>query len=195
MNLNLHNTEFARSAADPSGFVRDGLPVVAFAGKSNVGKSSTINALLRRKSLAKVSDTPGKTGLVNYYLIDGKLYFADLPGYGFAKTSKSQKAAWGTLMDAFFAESKNLALCVLIVDARHKPTADDIQMSDYLAHAGIPYFVAANKVDKLKSSEAELQMRSIRETLDLDGGVSLIGYSARSRFGVDSLRNKLFGTL
>ena len=195
MNLNLHSTEFARSAADPSGFVRDGLPVVAFAGKSNVGKSSTINALLRRKSLARVSDTPGKTGLVNYYLIDGKLYFADLPGYGFAKTSKSQKAAWGALMDAFFTESKNLSLCVLIVDARHKPTADDIQMSDYLAHAGIPYFVAANKVDKLKSSELELNLQSVRETLALDDGVSIIGYSARTKSGVESLRSKLFGSL
>lgn len=192
MKLNLHNTELVRSAADPSGFIRDRLPVVAFAGRSNVGKSSTINALLNRKSLARVSETPGKTNLVNYYLIDRKLYLVDLPGYGFAKTSKAQKAEWGALMEAFFADREHLTLCVLIVDARHKPTADDVSMKDYLSHTGIPYFVAANKADKLKSSELDAQMRLIRETLELDDSVGLVSYSARTKSGVDRLRGMLF---
>lgn len=195
MNLNLHNAEFIKSAADPSGFIRDGLPVIAFAGRSNAGKSSTINALLNRKSLARVSETPGKTSFVNYYQIDKKLYLADLPGFGFAKTSKAQKAAWGALMDAFFADRENLYLCVLIVDSRHKPTADDIQMSNYLAYAGIPYIVAANKVDKLKKSAIEPQMQLIRETLDLDDADNLIYYSARTKSGIESFRDMLFGAL
>ena len=113
MSLNLHNVEFIKSAAGPSAFIRDGLDVVAFAGRSNAGKSSTINALLNRKSIARVSETPGKTNLVNYFLIDKKMYLADLPGYGFAKVSKATKAEWQALMESFFAERENLSLCTV----------------------------------------------------------------------------------
>ncbi len=180
MSLNLHNVEFIKSAANPKGFIRDSLPVVAFAGRSNAGKSSTINALLNRKSIARVSETPGKTNLVNYFLIDKKLYLADLPGYGFAKVSKATKAEWEALMEAFFADRENLSLCVLLVDARHKPTADDVMMSNYLRLTGIPYIVAANKVDKVKKRDLEGQLKLIKETLELDESVELTHYSART---------------
>ena len=192
MSLNLHNTEFIKSAATPSAFIRDMLPVVAFAGRSNAGKSSTINALLNRKSIARVSETPGKTNFVNYFLIDKGLYLADLPGYGFAKVSKSNKVEWEALMEAFFADRENLSLCVLLVDARHKPTADDIQMSEYLKFTGIPFIVAANKSDKLRKGDIEGQLKMIREALQIDESVLLINYSAKTREGIDRLRNTIF---
>lgn len=193
MSLNLHNVEFIKSAAGPSAFIRDGLDVVAFAGRSNAGKSSTINALLNRKSIARVSETPGKTNLVNYFLIDKKMYLADLPGYGFAKVSKATKAEWQALMESFFAERENLSLCVLLVDARHKPTADDIMMCDYFRLTSIPFVVAANKSDKVKKKAIEGQLEMIRETLHLDESVTLIHYSARTKEGIDRLKKIVFG--
>ena len=132
MNVNLHNVEFIRSAASKSGFIFDSMPKIAFAGKSNVGKSSTINALLNRKNFARVGDSPGKTVHVNYFLIDKKVYFVDLPGYGFAKVSKEEQQRWGSLMDSFFTMKNTVDFSVLIVDLRHAPTTNDYVMCNFL---------------------------------------------------------------
>ena len=123
--LNINKAEFIKSAAAPSGFIRDALPNIVFSGKSNVGKSSVINRLLNRKNFARVGQSPGKTIHVNYFLIDKKVYFVDLPGYGYAKVSKAERERWGKLMEQFFAVDGLIDLGVMIVDSRHKPTADD----------------------------------------------------------------------
>lgn len=192
MRLNLYNAEFIKSVSDIEGVITDPLPKIVFAGKSNVGKSSTINALLNRKSLARVSVSPGKTIYMNYYLIDRKLYLVDLPGYGFAKASRKLKRSWGKLMDDFFANARDITLCVLIVDARHAPSAEDRMMCDYLKQTGIPFILAANKTDAVKKSEVDRRLREIALSLELGEEVLPVPYSARTKAGVDKLRNILF---
>ena len=152
MTINFNKAEFVLSATTQNAFIRDGRPQVTFAGRSNVGKSSVINRLLNRKNLARVGATPGKTSQVNYFRIDGKLYFTDLPGYGYAKVSKEERDRWGRLMESYFQEPGLISLGVLIVDARHKPSADDVTMCDWFKEAGCPMLVVANKVDKLKKA-------------------------------------------
>ncbi|MBQ9393469.1 MAG: YihA family ribosome biogenesis GTP-binding protein, partial [Oscillospiraceae bacterium] len=147
MAINFSKAEFVLSAAQPDAFVRDALPQVAFAGRSNVGKSSVINRLLGRKNLARVGATPGKTTQINYFRIDGKLYFTDLPGYGYAQVSKAERDRWGALMEQYFAEPGLISLGVLIVDARHKPTADDVTMAEWFKSAPGRFVVVANKLD------------------------------------------------
>ena len=153
MAINFNKAEFVLSAVKASTFIRDGKPQVTFAGRSNVGKSSVINRLLGRKNFARVGATPGKTNQINYFDIDGKIYFTDLPGYGYAKVSKEERDRWGRLMESYFAEPDLITLGVLIVDARHKPTADDVTMCDWFKGTGCPVIVVANKLDKLKKSE------------------------------------------
>jgi GTP-binding protein len=187
MGLNVNKTEFIKSAAGPKDFIRNNLPVVAFAGRSNVGKSSLINRLLNRKNFARVGSAPGKTTHINYFLIDGKLYFADLPGYGYAKVSKEEKARWGTLMEKFFSDGSLVSLGVLIVDSRHKPTADDCLMADWFKQTGCPLIVAANKCDKLKKSQLEPSLELIRLTLELDEDTPLLAVSAEKGTGVGQL--------
>lgn len=194
MTMNLHNAEFIKSAPGKSGFIRDGLPMIAFAGRSNAGKSSTINAILGRKSLARVSESPGKTIHVNYYLIDKELYLVDLPGYGFARTAKSRKEDWGTMMDDYFAETENITLCVLIVDARHTPSDEDCMMCDYLKETGVPFVVAANKVDSVKKSELSAKRTNIVTTLEIDDSIPFLFYSARLKTGIEEFKNLLFTT-
>ena len=185
--LNVNKTEFIRSAAAPSQFIRSSVPAVVFAGKSNVGKSSVINRMLNRKNFARVGSEPGKTVHVNYFLIDGKLYFVDLPGYGYAKVSRSEKERWGKLMESFFAEDGLIDLGVMIVDARHKPTADDVTMAQWFKDSGCRLVLVANKLDKLKKSEIEPNLRLIRETLELPEDVPLIPFSAEKGQGREVL--------
>lgn len=192
MSINLHNAEFVKSAADGRSFICDELPKVAFAGRSNVGKSSTINALLNRNRLARVSENPGKTAHVNYYLIDGAAYLVDLPGYGFAKVSKTERERWGHMMEEYFNDrANNLKLCVLIVDARHKPTADDRRMCDYFRQCGYPFMVIANKADKLKKSEIEAQRGVISEALTLDPSEPPVFYSAYKKSDLESILERV----
>ena len=178
MAINFNQAEFVLSAVKPATFIRDGRPQVTFAGRSNVGKSSVINRLLNRKNFARVGATPGKTTQINYFRIDGKIYFTDLPGYGYAKVSKDERDRWGCLMENYFAEEGLITLGVLIVDARHKPTADDVTMCDYFKSTQCPMVVVANKLDKLKKSEIEPNLALIRQTLTLDDSVQLIPFSA-----------------
>lgn len=186
-NFNVNKAEFIKSAADPAGFIRDELPNIVFSGKSNVGKSSVINRLLNRKNFARVGQSPGKTIHVNYFLIDGKAYFVDLPGYGYAKVSMKERERWGKLMERFFAAEGLIDLGVMIVDSRHKPTADDVTMAQWFKSTQCPMVVVANKCDKLKKSEIEPNMDLIRETLELPDEVVLIPFSAEKGNGKDAL--------
>ena len=186
MELNFNKVEFIRSAVKPADFIRDGLPQLAFAGRSNVGKSSVINRLVNRKNFARVGASPGKTRQINYFLLDGRAYLVDLPGYGYAKVSKAERDRWGRLMENYFA-SGLITLGVMIVDARHKPTADDVTMAGWFYDAECPLAVAANKLDKLKKSEIEPNLERIRETLDLREGDGLIPFSAERGDGKEQL--------
>jgi len=176
--MNLHNVEFIKSAVSVDAVPQDGLRQIVFSGKSNVGKSSVINKLLNRKQFARVSATPGKTVHINYFLIDKKIYFVDLPGYGYAKVAKTEKARWSALMESFFRNPFYISLGVMIVDSRHKPTNDDITMANWYKNSGCPLVVVANKIDKLKKSEIAPNIAVIRETLELPDNVKVIEFSA-----------------
>ena len=184
--MNFQKVDFLISAAAPKDFPKDRLPQIAFAGKSNVGKSSVINRLLQRKNFARVGDKPGKTIHVNYFTIDSKCYFVDLPGYGFAKVSEKEKARWGKLREDYFAAGR-IDLGVLIVDYRHPPTNNDITMADWFIQSGCPFVVVANKMDKLKKSELEPNLKTIREDLNLPDNVPVIPFSAEKGNGRDDL--------
>ena len=192
MSINLQNAEFILSAASAKDFLRDGLPQVAFAGRSNVGKSSVINRLLNRKNFARVGAAPGKTIHINYFKIDKTFYLVDLPGYGYAKVSKSERDRWGRLMESYFAHPELMTLGVMIVDSRHKPTADDCTMAQWFKDTGCPLIVVANKLDKLKKSEIEPNLQRIRETLELGEEVTVIPFSAEKGTGKDELLRAIF---
>ena len=185
--LNVNKAEFIKSAASPRQFIQSSIPSVVFAGKSNVGKSSVINRMLNRKNFARVGASPGKTIHVNYFFIDQKIYFVDLPGYGYAKVSQAERDRWGKLMEDFFATPGLIDLGVMIVDARHKPTADDVTMAEWFKSSGCRLVVVANKLDKLKKSEIEPNMQLIRETLTLPDEVLLIPFSAAKGTGWEEL--------
>lgn len=188
MALNFAKVEFVRSAADRSGFLRDGLPQFAFAGRSNVGKSSVINRLVGRKNLAYVGASPGKTTQINYFLVDKGAYLVDLPGYGYAKVSRAEKERWGRLMESYFQdESGILTAGVLIVDIRHKPTENDLIMHRWFRETGCPEIVVANKLDKLKKSQVEPALALIRETLELTEADTLVPFSAEKGSGKEEL--------
>ena len=168
------------------------LPEFAFAGKSNVGKSSLINALMNRKSLARTSSQPGKTQTINFYRINQDMYYVDLPGYGYAKVSQAEKERWARLMESYFQEEADrITAGVLIVDIRHKPTANDLTMHDWFRRTGCPEIVVANKLDKLKKSQVEPALQLIRETLELTEADILLPFSAEKGDGKDELIRRL----
>ena len=170
MAVNLQKTEFILSAASPKDFLRDGLPQIAFAGRSNVGKSIHIN----------------------YFKIDGAFYLVDLPGYGYAKVSKSERDRWGKLMETYFAHPELMTMGVMIVDSRHKPTADDCTMAQWFKDTGRPMVVVANKLDKLKKSEIQPNLDQIRLTLELEEDVPVIPFSAEKGDGRQDLLSAIF---
>ena len=194
MPLNFNKVECILSAVKREDFLRDGLPQMAFAGRSNVGKSSVINRLVNRKNFARVGASPGKTSQINYFRIDSGAYLVDLPGYGYAKVSKAERDRWGRLMESYFA-SGLISLGVMIVDARHKPTADDVTMANWFYDAECPLVVVANKLDKLKKSEIEPNLQLIREVLDLREGDALVPFSAERGDGKEQLISLLLGAL
>ena len=188
--MNLHNAEFIRSAASLEACPKDGLPQIAFAGKSNVGKSSVINRLLNRKNFARVGEKPGKTIHVNYFTIDRQAYFVDLPGYGYAKVSQSEKERWGKLMEQYFAAGR-IDLGVMIVDYRHPPTALDVTMARWFLDSGCPFVVVANKMDKLKKSELAPNLATIRSVLELPEDIQIIPFSAEKGDGRQVLLSRI----
>ena len=189
--MNLQKAEFLLSVTDLVSLPADGLPQIVFSGKSNVGKSSVINRVLQRKNFARVGEQPGKTTHINFFRIDGRAYFVDLPGYGYAKVSKAEKERWGKLMEAYFSVPERIGLGILIVDARHKPTANDVTMANYFLESGRPFVVVANKLDKLKKSELEPNMALIRLTLALPEDCELIPFSAEKGTGRDALLRRI----
>lgn len=181
--MNFQKVEFVKSAARSGDFLRDGLPQIAFAGKSNVGKSSVLNCVLQRKNFARVGQKPGKTIHINYFSVDKTAYLVDLPGYGYAQVSESEKERWGKLMESYFACSELITLGVMIVDARHEPTKLDVVMAELFRNTGRPFVVVANKLDKLKPREIEPNMARIRATLQLSEDTKLIPFSAEKGTG------------
>ena len=184
--MNFNNVEFLISAARTTDFPAKRLPEIAFAGKSNVGKSSVINRVLNRKNFARVGDKPGKTIHVNYFVVDNTCYFVDLPGYGYAKVSQSEKERWGRLMEDYFAAGR-IDLGVLIVDARHAPTNNDITMARWFLDCNCPFVVVANKLDKLKKSEIIPNLQTIRDDLELPVECPVIPFSAEKGTGKEDL--------
>ena len=184
--MNYQNVDFLISAAAVKDFPKNRMPEIAFAGKSNVGKSSVINRILQRKNFARVGEKPGKTIHVNYFTVDRKCYFVDLPGYGFAKVSQAEKERWGRLMESYFAEQR-IDLGILIVDYRHAPTNNDITMARWFIDSGCPFVVVANKMDKLKKSELAPNLQTIREDLELPEECPIIPFSAEKGNGRDEL--------
>ena len=162
-------------------------PEFAFAGRSNVGKSSLLNALMQRKNFARTSSQPGKTQTINYYSLNDECFLVDLPGYGYAKVSKQERARWGKLIEQWFADTSLLTLGVQIVDLRHKPTADDCNMVRWFMDSGKPFVVVANKHDKIKKSQWEPNLALIRETLELPEEVPIISFSAEKGLGKEEL--------
>ena len=184
--MNFQKVEILISAANPKDFPKVRLPEIAFAGKSNVGKSSVINRILQRKNFARVGEKPGTAIHVNYFTIDSKCYFVDLPGYGYAKVSQSEKERWGKLMENYFAANR-IDLGVMIVDARHAPTNNDITMARWFLDSGCPFVVVANKLDKVKKSQIEGNMAVIRQDLELPEECPVIPFSAEKGTGRDDL--------
>lgn len=189
--MNLQKTEFIRSAVKAADFPRDGRPQVVFSGRSNVGKSSVINRLLNRKNFARVGQSPGKTVHINFFSVDQVFYLVDLPGYGYAKVSKAERARWGRLIETYFADGTLLSFGVMIVDSRHKPTADDCVMAGWFQESGRPFVVVANKADKLKKSEREPNLQRIAETLALSQDVPVILFSATTGEGKEMLLQQI----
>ena len=189
--MNINRAVFIKSAAASKDLITDELPQIVFSGKSNVGKSSVINMLLNRKNFARVSSSPGKTIHINYFLIDDAAYFVDLPGYGYAKVSKSERVRWSKLMETYFSNAAHITLGVMIVDARHKPTGDDVTMARWFKHTKCPLVVVANKIDKVKNSDKENNISLIRETLGLPDETLIIQFSAEKGINKDALMSEI----
>ncbi len=183
--MNIHNVNFLISAVNPKQYPGTAVPELAFAGRSNVGKSSLINKLLNRKNLARVSQKPGKTATINFFDIDGKINFVDLPGYGFARVSKEEKKKWGTIIETYLNSREQLSQVVLLVDSRHTPTEDDRTMMGFIRAVCDRAVVIATKCDKLKKSELEPKMYEIIKTLRLEGDDIIIPFSTVNGMGVE----------
>lgn len=181
--MNIQNAQLQISAPNMKSYPVNNIPEIAFAGRSNVGKSSMINCLLNRKKLARTSSTPGKTVMINFYNIDEKLFLVDLPGYGYANVSKSEKKRFGEMMEEYMNRRQNLMQTILIVDARHKPTQDDVNMMNFIRYRHGKAIVVASKLDKLKKSEIEKNIEVIRKTLKLTEFDTFIPFSSQTGIG------------
>lgn len=190
--MRIKQSEFIISAVKRNQYPVDNRAEIAFVGRSNVGKSSIINSLTNRKKLAKVSSTPGKTRLVNFFLINNDFYLVDLPGYGYAKVSKAEKDSWGKTIEMYLTGREQLKRIVLLVDSRHKPTGDDVMMYEWAKHFGYDVVVVATKSDKLKNSEFKKNEKVIRETLKLTDDDKLYFFSSLNKRGIDNLIDNLF---
>jgi GTP-binding protein len=191
----IKKSDFVTSAVKPHQYPIDDRPEIAFVGRSNVGKSSIINALTNRRHLAKVSGTPGKTRLINFFIINDSFYLVDLPGYGYAKVSKTEKASWGKIIEDYLVKRETLKRVVLLVDCRHKPSGDDVLMHEWIKHYGYDVIVVATKSDKLTKNELRKSESVIRETLKLGKEDTLLYYSSLKKDGTEAILNTLFDDL
>ena len=188
----IKTSEFIISAVKRNQYPVDNRVEIAIVGRSNVGKSSIINALTNRRKLAKVSQTPGKTRLINFFLINNDFYLVDLPGYGYAKVSKKEKESWGKTIETYLHGREPLKRVVLLVDSRHKPTADDIMMHEWIKHYGYDVIVVATKSDKLSNNELPKAKKLIKETLKLEKNDKLYFFSSLNKKGKEELIDNLF---
>jgi GTP-binding protein len=179
------SSEIIISAVKPEQYPDVDMPEFALAGRSNVGKSSFINKMLNRKGLARISSKPGKTQTLNFYLINELFHFVDVPGYGYAKVSKTERAAWGRMIETYFTTREQLRACMLIVDLRHPPTEDDIMMYGFLKHYGIPCVVIATKADKIPKGKWQKHLKVTRESLELDENDHIVVFSSETGEGKD----------
>jgi GTP-binding protein len=181
--MKVTSSEIVISAVKPEQYPDLDLPEIALAGRSNVGKSSFINKLLNRKNLARTSSKPGKTQTLNFYIINEVLHFVDVPGYGYAKVSKSERDAWGKMIETYFTKRRQLCAAVLLVDLRHAPSKDDVMMYEFLKHHDIPTIVVATKADKIPKGKWQKHMKVVRETLDKDPNDPMICFSSETGQG------------
>lgn len=188
----IKQAEFVVSAVHPKQYPEGDRFEVAFVGRSNVGKSSLINTLTNRKKLVKVSGVPGKTRLINFFLINNEHFFVDLPGYGYAKVSKTEKEKWGKVMEEYLVKRGNLKKIILLVDSRHKPTADDITMYNFIKYYNYEPIIVATKIDKLSKNEISKNLKIIRETLQLEPTEDIFKFSSLKRTGIEELLDKIF---
>ena len=185
--MKITTAEFVKSAVWPNQFPPATMPEIAFVGRSNVGKSSLINALVGRKSLAKTSNTPGRTQLINFFTVNSSLFFVDLPGYGFAKVPRSVKKDWGDMIETYLRERRNLALVVFILDVRRDPSADDLSLRDWLDHYRSPYAAILTKADKLSNQQALGRKKLIEKAMGKGASGNTILFSAKTRKGSEEL--------
>jgi GTP-binding protein len=185
--MKVNEAQFIISAVGPSQYPNDALPEIALAGRSNVGKSSLINRLIQRKNLARTSSQPGKTQTLNYYRINSDLYFVDLPGYGYAKVSKTKREVWGKFIEDYLLKRKEIKLLLLLVDLRHPPSKDDIGMYKWLKHVDVPICVVATKADKIPKSKWQKHLKIVRDALIFDPSDRLIIFSSETGLGKDEL--------
>ncbi|MCE4044755.1 ribosome biogenesis GTP-binding protein YihA/YsxC [Lysinibacillus fusiformis] len=183
--MKVHNVEMVISAVKPDQYPEDGLPEFALAGRSNVGKSSFINRMIGRKALARISSKPGKTQTLNFYKIEEQLFFVDVPGYGYAKVSKTEREAWGKMIERYFTGRQELKAVVQIIDLRHPPTADDRMMYDFLKHYNIPCIVIATKADKIPKGKWDKHKKIVKETLEMEKNDPLIVFSSETGLGFE----------
>lgn len=189
--IDIKKAEFVTSAVNSSQYPRDEFSHVAMVGKSNVGKSSLINAITNRNKLARVSSQPGKTRLINFFLINDAFYLVDLPGYGFARVSKTEKEKWGVMINEYLEKTPNLKCMILILDIRHDPTAEDKQMAEWIRYYQVPVVLAVSKSDKLGKTRVKPQAAKIRKQLGFSGDIPVVPYSAVTKQGVEELLEKL----
>ncbi|API89328.1 YihA family ribosome biogenesis GTP-binding protein [Marinilactibacillus sp. 15R] len=195
MDINkIHYAEITISAVSPKQYPNDGLPEVALAGRSNVGKSSFINTMVNRKKLARTSGKPGKTRTLNYFNIENELFFVDVPGYGYAKVSNAEQEKWGKMMNIYFSSREELSLSILLVDLRHHPTDLDVQMYDFLKYYNLPVLVVATKADKIKKSKRNKHINQVIQTLELATGDKVVVFSAETREGRDEVWNEILAS-
>jgi len=186
----IKSSQFIISAVSPQQYPEDNLPEIALVGRSNVGKSSLINTLINRRGLARTSSTPGKTQLLNFYLINNDFYFVDLPGYGYAKVDKGTKRSWGKMIETYLTERKNLVGVIQLVDARHPPTADDIIMQEWLQHQELPYFIVTTKIDKISRGNWPKHKKIVKEKLAAEDK-KIILFSSETRQGKEEVLDRI----
>ena len=189
--MKVTQAEIVMSAVKPEQYPTDGFPEFALAGRSNVGKSSFINKMINRKGLARTSSKPGKTQTLNFYKLNETIFFVDVPGYGYAKVSKTEREAWGKMIETYITTREPLRAMLLIIDLRHKPSADDVMMYDFLKHYEIPTIVIATKADKIPKGKWQKHLKVVRDTLDLAQGDEIILFSSETGLGKDTAWNAI----
>ncbi|WP_195945638.1 ribosome biogenesis GTP-binding protein YihA/YsxC [Paraclostridium bifermentans] len=185
--MKIRSAEITMSAVNKSQYPAEGIPEIALVGRSNVGKSSTVNTLLNRRNFARTSQTPGKTRTINFYLINEEFYFVDLPGYGYAKLSKSEKEKWGVIMERYLQEREELCAICLLVDIRHEPSNEDKMMYDWIKHFGYDCVIVATKADKISRGQYQKHFNIIRKKLELSKEDKIFPISALKKTGVEEL--------